>query len=277
MAGVTLGLLAAVLAAAPAMATDAPAILRLKPLRERLRTIDVTVNGQPGTFLLDTGGGGTIISPAFAAKIGCKPWGRLTGFRMTGERLDSRRCDNTRISAGGVQFAPQTVGVVDLPDLKPGEPAPDGSLALDVLRDRAFTLDVSGDRLILETPESRAERTRGAIELPVQISRELSGAARDIYIQVPTRDGPLWFILDSGAGAVILVARDLAGYFGLDPAKDGPQPVRLDLAPGVVAQSDIGFTPDMIMDGNLGMPFIRRHVITVDMRAERLWIRPVTP
>ncbi len=52
------------------------------------------LNGQPGTFMFDSGQGVSSFSPAFAAKVGCRPWGRTTGFRMSGERLDNQHCDN---------------------------------------------------------------------------------------------------------------------------------------------------------------------------------------
>lgn len=40
-------------------------------LRERLRTVDVLVNGNKGRFHFDTTGGVTMISPDFSKKVGC--------------------------------------------------------------------------------------------------------------------------------------------------------------------------------------------------------------
>ena len=45
----------------------------LAPLLGRGLTIQATIGGKPGTFLFDTGGGVTNISPDFAKSIGCKP------------------------------------------------------------------------------------------------------------------------------------------------------------------------------------------------------------
>jgi len=105
------------LAAAAVLLTAAPALaeqpLALQPLRERLRTIKVEVNGVASTFLLDTGGGVTTITPQFAERIGCRPWGRITGYRMFGDRLDMQRCDGTRISSGGLDLGTVTVAVYD--------------------------------------------------------------------------------------------------------------------------------------------------------------------
>jgi hypothetical protein len=79
-----------------------------------------------------------------------------------------------------------------------------------------------------------------------------------------------WLILDSGAGGVSLVARDYAGAFGLDPnAKE--QRLKYQIAPDVTVDSPVLVT-DMIMDGNLGQPFMSQYVITLDLAHGRLWV-----
>ena len=59
-----------------------PIHIPLEPYLGALATLRATVSGRVGTFLFDTGEGITSISPGFARKIGGKPWGRVTGFRM---------------------------------------------------------------------------------------------------------------------------------------------------------------------------------------------------
>jgi hypothetical protein len=77
-------------------------------------------------------------------------------------------------------------------------------------------------------------------------------------------------LLDSGAGGVSLVAKDYAGAYNLQPdVKD--QRLRHTVAPGIEIDSPVIVT-DMIMDGNLGQPFMSRHVITFDLAHSRLWI-----
>jgi hypothetical protein len=105
----------------------------------------------------------------------------------------------------------------------------------------------------------------------MQVSRELQGRALAVSLGVPTPKGPLWLELDTGNGGTLLVAKPYAELFGLDAAKDGPQEGRIAIAPGLVAQGPT-FTPDMILDGNLGMPFLRDKVITMDLATGRLWI-----
>jgi hypothetical protein len=151
---------ATVLSTAPAVAQDT---LPLTPLRERLRTIQVDINGQSADFLLDTGGGVTTLSPEFARRIGCEPWGRITGHRMFGDRLDMQRCDGVTVTSHGVVLGQTTAAVLDsTPYLQPGETAPDGALAMDVFRDKVVTLDIAGNRLVIEDPSSLPARVAGA-------------------------------------------------------------------------------------------------------------------
>ena len=46
------------------------------------------------------------------------------------------------------------------------------------------------------------------------------------------------------------------------------------MAPGVHVEG-MAFAPDkMILDGNLGMPFLRKWAVTVDLKNGRLWLAP---
>jgi AraC-like DNA-binding protein len=63
---------------------------------------------------------------------------------------------------------------------------------------------------------------------------------------------------------------DHAEIFGLDPnAKQ--QRLKYEVAPGLSIDSPVMVT-DMIMDGNLGQPFMSRYVITFDLAHSRLWL-----
>jgi hypothetical protein len=76
--------------------------------------------------------------------------------------------------------------------------------------------------------------------------------------------------LDSGAGGVSLISKDHAGLFGLDPERK-EQRLTYEVAPGLPIDSPVVVT-DMIMDGNLGQPFMSQYVITFDLVNGRLWI-----
>ena len=107
-------------------------------------------------------------------------------------------------------------------------------------------------------------------ELPIRISRECSARCLSVFLGVPTTKGMTWLILDSGAGGVSLISKDHASLFGLDPnVKE--QRLKHEIAPGVRIDSPALLT-DMIMDGNLGQPFMSEYVITFDLAHGRLWV-----
>jgi hypothetical protein len=69
---------------------------------------------------------------------------------------------------------------------------------------------------------------------------------------------------------VSLISKDHAEIFGLDP-KIKQQRLKFEAAPGVPVDSPVLLT-DMIMDGNLGQPFMSQYVMTFDLARGRLWV-----
>ena len=55
---------------------DHPARIQLTTYAGLLRSVSVTVGSATHPFILDTGGGETMITPDLASGIGCKPYGR---------------------------------------------------------------------------------------------------------------------------------------------------------------------------------------------------------
>jgi len=254
-------------------ATAAPlATLRLEPYRRSV-AVRVSVHGKTGLMAFDTAGGHTVVSPEFAAAAGCTPWGNLGGFTMTGKRLDMPRCDAFGFEADSFPVVAPVAGVMQVAPLLAKDAQPiEGLLALDVFAGRTITLDFAGGHLYVESPASAARRIEGARELPVRLSREVQGLALAVDVEVPTPKGIVRFELDSGNGGTLLVSKPYAALFGLDPAAKGPQPVRIPVADGIVAEG-LAFTPEMNIDGNLGMPFLKDWIVTVDLAAGRMWLR----
>ena len=130
----------------------------------------------------------------------------------------------------------------------------EGSIALDLFAGRAITIDFPGQRLLVESPTSLKERVAHSTKLPGLLSRELQGRALAMSVGVPSPNGPVWMELDTGNGGTVLVAKPYAKFFGLDPDKEGPQQADFPVSADFRAKGN-AFTPDMIIDGNLGMPF----------------------
>ena len=249
---------------------DKPQVIKLQRFRKALWKVRVTIKGKPGDFLLDTGGGITLVTDAFAKGIDCKFWGRTTGYNMFGKRTDGPHCDNVSVVAGDVALTPVSIGTIDFGDQFPGDKSPDGLLSLDAFDGKAFTLDQKAGILTIETPKSLAKRTQAMKELPFRVSRECSARCLSVFLGVPTSEGMTWLILDSGAGGISLISTDYAKLFGLDPNRK-EQRLQFDAAPGVPIDSPVLVT-DMIMDGNLGQPFMSQYVITFDLAQGRLWV-----
>ena len=255
---------------APAKVADKPQVIKLERFRKALWKVHVTVKGRAGDFLLDTGGGNTLLTEQFSKSLDCKFWGRTTGYNMFGKRSDSPHCDNVQITAGDVALTPVNVGKIDFEDQFPGDKQPDGLLSLDAFDGKAITLDQTAATLTIETSASLASRTKAMKELPFRLSRECSARCLSAFIGVPTPEGMTWLILDSGAGGVSLISKDHAKLFGLDPERK-EQRLKYEVTPGVPIDSPVLVT-DMIMDGNLGQPFMSQYVMTFDLANGRLWV-----
>jgi hypothetical protein len=148
----------------PAGATGAglpavPADIPLRPYFRELRTVDVVSGRDTLVFLLDTGGGHTLVTPEVAVRLGCEPYGRSVGHRMSGERVEFQWCGFLPLVLEGIALHDATVAVFDLGAVLPRElPALDGVLALPSLRGHVVTLDLAGARV----PAARAGRAGSA-------------------------------------------------------------------------------------------------------------------
>jgi hypothetical protein len=256
-----------------AAAATQPIVLTMEPWRRSV-AVRVEVGGKERLFQFDTGGGVSFITPALAKELGCEKGARLVGFRMTGDKLDTPRCDNVPVVISGQQFNIPAAGIYDTGELTAKDAANsiDGLIALDIFAGRIVTLDFAGGRIIIETPQSALERERHAIALPARLGSELSGRTTDVYVDVPSAVGTLAFQLDSGNGGTILVGKPYARTLGFDPDK-GPQRGKFDVGQGITAEGLI-FPADITLDGNLGMPFLKNYLVTIDLERGRVWLAP---
>lgn len=247
-----------------------PQVIKLQRFRKALWKINVTVKERSGDFLFDTGGGITLLGGEFSKGIECNFWGRTTGYNMFGKRSDGPHCDDVPLRADGVGLTTVSVGKINFGDQFPGDRAPDGLLSLDAFDGKIITLDQAAATLTIETSKSLMKRIKKMTEVPMRISRECSARCLSVFMGVRTSKGTVWMLLDSGAGGVSLISKDHAGIFGLDADKK-EQRVSFKIIGDISVDSPVVVT-DMIMDGNLGQPFLCQHVITIDLNRGRLWI-----
>ena len=251
-------------------AQSAPVEIAMRPYIATLRTVSVTVGRETLPFLFDTGGGFTVLTPETARVAGCTPFGRLTGFRSSGERLDLPRCGPVKLVVGDVPLVGE-VAVLDVMRLLEGAPTIGGILSLQSLEGRAFTLDLSGNRLVLETRDSLAARTAGRSPVAVRLSRQAGGAAIDLFLEVSAPGGSLWLELDSGNAGPVLLSPHALTQLGITPKGDEPRRVTLDVR-GLGPTAVDAVTKDLIYDGLLNARFLESVVISVDLASGRAWI-----
>ncbi|WP_137861666.1 MULTISPECIES: aspartyl protease family protein [unclassified Sphingomonas] len=277
------GALALLFAAMPAAeAQTAPpaapeAVIQMKPWRTRW-AMEAEIAGKKGLYLLDTGAGITLVSRETATRAGCTPWGRLTGYNMMGNRSQGPHCaDSIAITVGGITARPPITGLINMA-AEPRNAALDGVIGLNLFEGRTVTFDFAAGIATIESDASRAARVAGMRPLRIRLKREIDGGALAVTTAVPTKKGTLWFELDSGNGGTVLVSQPVAELVGMDPKQEGKQPADFEVLGDIRATTPDAFTPDMIMDGNLGMPFLRNWVVTIDLARGLAWIgKPPVP
>lgn len=273
MKRVALGLvsLCTMLSPTAAAAAEQPIVLKMEQFRRSV-AVRVEVGGKERLFQFDTGGGNTFISPEIAKELNCEKGARVVGFRMTGDKLEAPRCDDVALKIGGHTFTAPTAGVYQVGEFNAKGVTVDGLLALDVFEGKTITMDFAGQRLIIETPKSAAARIVGATEFPARLVREMGGYSLCIEIQVPSKMGHLGFQIDSGNGGTLLIAKPYAAAFGFDPDK-GPKMGSFPIGKGIEASGFV-MPAGITLDGNLGMPFLKNYLVTLDLEKGRVWLKP---
>lgn len=250
-------------------------VLTLYASSAGIETIKATVDGQEGTYLFDSGIGTSGVTPAVAAAIGCKPWGKITGFRATGERLDVPRCNSSTVKIGAFATTLPQLSVFDLARfMGPGSAGLAGAIGLDVFVGRTVTLDVANHQLAIEDAASLEAIRKTAVEVPIRLVRVAEGAALTVDIGVPTLSGMAWMELDTGNYGASMVDRSIASAFGLNVSETKLQQWTVPLSDRLKLSGPV-IVRDLILDGNLGRDVLRRWQVTLDLANGRGWIRTI--
>jgi hypothetical protein len=251
----------------------ASVVIPLRPYLKFQTTIAATINGVRGVFLFDTGEGLTSISPAFAKKVACRPWGRVSGFTMSGERLDSQHCDGLDLVVQGETLRAPSVIIVDIMKfIGPDRPVLDGAVGLDVFAGKVITI-VPRKAIVIETQSTLVKRAARGREVPVRLVRDAEGLALAVDVAVPTSEGLAWMELDSGNGGSLVIANHIASLLGLPTDSGQPLDVNFRLANGIEVMGKAR-TRDLIMDGNISAQFLNQWELTLELKVGRAWLSP---
>lgn len=247
--------------------------VRLRPYVGRLLSVPIVMERRTLTFLLDTGGGQTLITPAVAATLGCNPHGRAVGFRMNGDRVDFKYCDSATLEIGGRAIVRSPIAVWDVMSVLPKDLPPlDGVLALDALADRAFSLDLANATLTLESPASLERRLPGTRKLTARVATGPSGAERTLLLR-GALDEPGWFLFDSGNLDLVQAAPHMLRAPGPLPREVDAALLRID---GLPPMSSPLRVRDIIHDGALSESLLRAWVWTFRLATADVWAAPAS-
>src|SRR5687768_1613577 len=74
--------------------------IQLKKYISNLKKVEIVIQGHAYSFLFDTGGGETFISPEVAKRLGKCVYGNETSFRMNGEIVKYAKSDSITMKIG---------------------------------------------------------------------------------------------------------------------------------------------------------------------------------
>ena len=244
-----------------------------------LRTIKARIGSDTVPFIFDTGGGLTLITPEIADKINCTPFGRITCFRMTGERIDLQRCGEVEFNIEGIPLQVEAT-VFDLMALLPKNwPKVAGMFSLDTFRNHAITLNLSRNRLIIETKDSLEDRISTMKPVNMRINHQTGGWGLDIFVEIEADKGSLWFELDSGNMGDVLLAPHAIEQLSITVPTSDNKTIGNGADVFETTLNIVGFGPlkvrarkqELIYDGVLNASTIEKLILTMDLTKEIMW------
>lgn len=256
---------------------EQPIELKLERPAGKVLTIKAQVGAKTYSFLFDSGGGATVITPEVVQEIGCKPLGRGVGFRASGERLEGSRCENIHFQMGNFSTITDT-GIYNVMAFFDAETPPlGGIISLQTFENYPITLDLANKRLIVETEKSLKERIADMKPLQSRLSRQVGGATVDVFVAANTPNGRIWLELDTGNTGPVFLARHAIEQLGvnLDAANKSrlTKPVKYDF-PGLGTTEAASRERDIIYDGQLNFDTIIKWLVTIDLRTGKVWVKP---
>ena len=260
-----------------------------------LLVVPVQVNERgPFAFILDSGAGTTLLTPALADSLGVKSTGTKHG-QTAGGAVEVSLAVVDSLGVGELSRSNLDVAILDLSRISQAIGAPlDGDLGYNFLKDFRLTIDFQKSELRLEDPK-RCEYFGPAplVALPMWLAHP---AKPLILIEVFADDrGPFQFAVDTGTstGTISLrVARDLGlraqpiGNVTTGGATISLSAARLQVlrvGPAAVPDLDVlvGNFLEMLsqavgkqLDGIVGYNFLRHFRVAIDYPNESFSLFP---
>lgn len=245
-----------------------PVVAELRPYFRELRTLRLTRGQDTLTFLLDTGGGHTLLTPEAARRVGCTPSGRSVAHRMTGEVVEFSWCPDVTLALAGHALHRGPIAVFDLASVLPAELPPlDGLLALPSFVGQALTIDVTADRLTLESEASASALRRRATPLQARLATGEDGGALTLFLAARASPLPLWLLLDNANLQGLLLAPHAAGQLPASAAAADQLTVPNFEVLGLPPVATPARVRALQYDGVLGATFFQCRALLIDLRS----------
>lgn len=255
--------------------------ITLEKYMSNLRTVKTQIGSDTFSFIFDTGGGLTIITPELADKMGCTPFGRITVFRMTGERIDVQRCGEVKFDVNGIPILIEAT-IFDIMSLLPKDwPKIGGLLSLDTFGNHTITLDLSRNRMIVETEDSLKDRITTMRPINMRVNHQTGGWGLDVFVEVEAPKGSLWFELDTGNMSEVFLAPHAIEQLGITVPTVDKGTIDSDSDVFETTLNIEGLKPlnvkarrqDLIYDGVLNAATIEKLVLTLDLSNGKMWAK----
>lgn len=191
---------------------------------------------------------------------------------MHGQQIEFDLCPTLDIVLEGITIDTGPTGVWDVLQVLPSDwPPLDGVLSLLAFQDHAVTLDLASGVLTVG-PSGTSPGDEGAwAQLEARRATGHDGSQLTVVLKVEMDAVSGWFLLDSGNLASIQLAPHLWRATGrsTDQTSDSARVAAVGLPPMILPIERAA----IIYDGVLSEAFVRKHVLLLDLPAERAWAR----
>ena len=240
-----------------------------------LKKVIVTIGSNYYSFLFDTGGGETFISPEIAKSLGKTIYGSTTGFRMSGEMIKYRKADSISLNIYRTTIFHTTIGILDIMSLLPGGFSKlDGVLSLKSFHDKILTLDLANNRIILETTSSCRKLIKNKIALQSRFANGPDGNELIIFLGIHKQNHLYWFLFDSGNLGEMLFSHRTAYEWGLqsDTVNQWNRLGALNINIGIKQFTSEAASKDIIYDGSLNFAILSKSKFIINFSQKQVWL-----
>lgn len=243
-----------------------------------LKSVKVEIDNKKYNFLFDSGSGITTVSPNIIEELNKSAYGNNVGFRMSGEKVEMQLCDSLVIKIGGIDFYHPYVAVFDVMSLLPNEfERVDGIISMKTFENNEIILNLSDNKLIIETEGSFKEKIDQMNSIPSRFTNGPNGSELDIFIGIKAYDHLWWFLFDTGNIAKTKISRNIAQEWELPYQENEVTEIgdyKFELAGDSIAALTI--IDNIIYDGALSYDFIRQSEYAISFTNQKVWIGKTT-